>query len=543
MLRVSLLAQSARLYRYQIDVVEPKPLTRRHFVGERRLLARQNPGAGTKNQLDKATSSRLREHNLSDWTQWFITEFVATPAPLFGYALEKRATNVGGRGVGTADFLKCRIAALVVLGISLAVASPVVADELLVPFSCGMKNGEPQLSASSEISYAIVGARDEQPFTSCGSGPSAACVTMMVHRFNVMCGDKRVAWAKFAAAAREHGAKLPIGLPAGFAPVSAVAGRLVLPSYSTSKKSVLISPVAMQDLSPDSVIESPSRAFRSQSSGPAWETVVQVDVLPVAESGLARVATVLLTVLAMLMAASLVVAGRMPDVMRGGFSATTRASTWLPEWQRLVRHVSIANIATVLVSVASQWITWVAGCLATLRPQRASHSDDALSQSMPIVEARLAETDLLVATLPDGLLLRDVLQGEIDRVRARAKDAEKNLRRRAPDQSAAIFRTLLRELDRISRIARSAINAPGERSEHADDHHAGPMPRTRHDAYRLLGLNADAPPAVAKKLVDALRMTWHPDYARDEADRRRREARMKQINAAWDMIKERRAAA
>ena len=55
----------------------------------------------------------------------------------------------------------------------------------------------------------------------------------------------------------------------------------------------------------------------------------------------------------------------------------------------------------------------------------------------------------------------------------------------------------------------------------------------------MLGINADAAPQVAKKLVDALRMSWHPDFARSEEDRQVREARMKQINAAWDLIKER----
>ena len=69
------------------------------------------------------------------------------------------------------------------------------------------------------------------------------------------------------------------------------------------------------------------------------------------------------------------------------------------------------------------------------------------------------------------------------------------------------------------------------------------MPQSVTEAYRVLGINADAEPAVTKKLVDALRMSWHPDYARDEADRQKREDRIKQINAAWDLIKDQRKAA
>ena len=69
------------------------------------------------------------------------------------------------------------------------------------------------------------------------------------------------------------------------------------------------------------------------------------------------------------------------------------------------------------------------------------------------------------------------------------------------------------------------------------------MPQSVAEAYRVLGINAAAEPAVTKKLVDALRMSWHPDYARDNADRIKREDRMKQINAAWDLIKDGRKAA
>jgi curved DNA-binding protein CbpA len=37
-------------------------------------------------------------------------------------------------------------------------------------------------------------------------------------------------------------------------------------------------------------------------------------------------------------------------------------------------------------------------------------------------------------------------------------------------------------------------------------------------------------------VVDGLRQSWHPDHAKDEPDRQRREERIKQINIAWDLI-------
>jgi hypothetical protein len=64
------------------------------------------------------------------------------------------------------------------------------------------------------------------------------------------------------------------------------------------------------------------------------------------------------------------------------------------------------------------------------------------------------------------------------------------------------------------------------------------VPRTRSDALRVLGMGVanDANRAAIKKIVDGLRQTWHPDLARDPADREIRERRMKQINVAWDIL-------
>ena len=65
------------------------------------------------------------------------------------------------------------------------------------------------------------------------------------------------------------------------------------------------------------------------------------------------------------------------------------------------------------------------------------------------------------------------------------------------------------------------------------------MPCTRAEALEMLGvgLAPSANHAAIKKIVDALRLSWHPDHAKDEADRAVRELRSKQINAAWDLLR------
>jgi hypothetical protein len=71
------------------------------------------------------------------------------------------------------------------------------------------------------------------------------------------------------------------------------------------------------------------------------------------------------------------------------------------------------------------------------------------------------------------------------------------------------------------------------------------MPQTRDDAFAVLGMGValDAGEPAIKKIVDGLRLSWHPDYAQDPDDRRARELRLQQINAAWEILSGRRSAA
>lgn len=95
------------------------------------------------------------------------------------------------------------------------------------------------------------------------------------------------------------------------------------------------------------------------------------------------------------------------------------------------------------------------------------------------------------------------------------------------------------DIRRIRRIAGSV--QPPAVPDAPSAAHPGMLPDSKHTAYAVLGLNSDASEIAAKKVVDGLRQTWHPDTARDEPDRVIREARMKQINAAWDLIRTRAA--
>jgi hypothetical protein len=71
------------------------------------------------------------------------------------------------------------------------------------------------------------------------------------------------------------------------------------------------------------------------------------------------------------------------------------------------------------------------------------------------------------------------------------------------------------------------------------------IPQTRDEALQILGMGVspDANLTAIKKIVDGLRLSWHPDHATGQADRQVRELRLKQINAAWEIIAGKRAEA
>jgi len=70
------------------------------------------------------------------------------------------------------------------------------------------------------------------------------------------------------------------------------------------------------------------------------------------------------------------------------------------------------------------------------------------------------------------------------------------------------------------------------------------IPQTRDDALQVLGIGVapDINDAAVKKIIDGLRLSWHPDFAKNKLDREVRELRMKQINAAWEILRAARSA-
>lgn len=411
-----------------------------------------------------------------------------------------------------------------IFALAVAVAMPTAgsADDLVIPYACEMDHGKPRLLPAAPVDYPIVGHREDLPFTFCRSSSTDACETMMVHKFTIECAGQKVLWAKVAASAQAVGVALPAHLPKDFAPISRFRGRFVLPGFGHTTH---LPSVAKQALSADSVIETSSITPRADN--PRWVTFVDPVAKGSMPGGAFKVAGVISVLLVSLMAGCLFVARRrVPltyEFMRSGRSSEA------PE-----QGISQAAKRAYTKMAEALW----GRSRSRSNPSARGSEDVHVAKSLSVVHARLVETELLVATLPADLLLRDVLQSEIDALHGRAADVSRRAEQLGSKRCGTLLRAMMRDLDRITRI----VHGTSRKDESEASASADP-PSSVFEAYRVLGLNTEAPPAAVKKVVDALRMSWHPDHARSEADRRHREERIKQINAAWDILKNARAAA
>ncbi|MEM1370888.1 MAG: J domain-containing protein, partial [Pseudomonadota bacterium] len=157
--------------------------------------------------------------------------------------------------------------------------------------------------------------------------------------------------------------------------------------------------------------------------------------------------------------------------------------------------------------------------------RRARRRVDALPPSSPLVKTLLAE----IAHSEKRFRLKCAISHN----ETMTLDALEHQRMMA-------LRTLALELRRIEKIAASAGHDP--RTTSSSTHNATgaaglSTPKTLDDAYAVIGVTQGTPEKAMKKVVDALRMSCHPDLSSDGSDVAQREERTKQINIAWDLIK------
>ena len=469
------------------------------------------------------------------------------------------------------------------LASGLAAASSAEAnDAVVMPYRCALDDGRVTLAPSQERRYDIVGALDKQAITKCQRG--GRCRTLTVHRFVVSCDGAGVAWMRVAAAIRrlrdepawiaagrlnlvlpidksvagaapcidppeyglgaagsrwratvggcsdvtKAGAYEQVSLPSGFAPVAELGARLVLTTADG-----WLSPADMRG---------PLPGLRRVSASVGETMIAKVDAEALVEPipGLepydpnyeppATVAENWVTVVR-------------SEPAHGMVEQANSASGGPASWAWLLTVMGLATGVLVMrarLTPAPDGAR-AGGSIFGLWPRaRAGSTLRGFTQGGAAVAGLFEQTESVVGDLKGAGALREVLQSELAAVRQRlnrleasAEDGDtKGAARKGPQ-----FRALVRELERIRRIAESAA-ASLSRNRAADS-----LPQTSAEAYDVLGVNPDVRADVLKKIVDGLRMSWHPDHARGDEDRRERETRIRQINVAWDLINAKREAA
>ncbi|MGZ5851476.1 MAG: hypothetical protein ACXWJH_02750 [Hyphomicrobium sp.] len=461
-------------------------------------------------------------------------------------------------------------------------------ERLVMPFDCDLDGGRIRLSPTASKSYPIIGTRDQEAITTCRPPLASGCRTLMVHRFVISCGGVGVAWMRVVAAIGHTGASrawvddgrlnivlparsaqgpgegcydgppgrgrdrlerrvvfmqdcLPwrrrladvdhVVLPEGFAPIGEFGARLQLVSadvaYSVDE--------ARLDAGEDTAL----------ATGPGETLLAKADPQVLIEPadasyGAPRGAT---------MAGDDWVTVVRDERDYGVSPPQPKSTSHFDPWTLFFVALGLMTVAGAARLRSSP--AWPARVLASAprltrpfrrdasaRVARRAFSAPNLSNAGAAVSAFLAQTETAVAQLKGAGPLRDVLQSELKHLRERLRNVETGVREGvSPASTGPHYRALVRELERIRRIAESAAaSLSGGRPSIA-------LPRTTSEAYDVLGVNADVSEGVLKKIVDALRMSWHPDHARDEEDRLVREERIRQINIAWDLITAKREAA
>lgn len=468
------------------------------------------------------------------------------------------------------------VASAVAVAMSLAAAKTNAGEVFVMPYTCTVVSGRPILTPSDDRGYSVIGHREQREYSACSPMNPALCKKWTLYRFDLDCGGARVPWVSVAAAASagrngrswvEHGrlhlemparwsmasddpcaqplsdenrwrpdgftrmcadrraqARDPIiEIPDGYAPMMGLDGIFVVeatpkanpnspPFTARTSSPVKTAPPALLKPAPTSVESAASRATPSPSKVPQ----------PTKDIGLPPALSVLNSHPEV--APKIINQGDSPQ--KATNANASQASSRLPSaspnpalpWVTGSISASTGNTAqtseATTASVSGEPVSSAATSLNT--GMAAAMTITALGlialtffQWRERTQFRLTGShDLAAISLGDGTG-RDI-----------------TVARNVASVSWTTKATNLVEQEPTSLDIRSRPSIGDE------------IPQTRKQALQVLGMGVmpDVQDAAIKKIIDGLRQSWHPDHAQSVEERQLRELRMKQLNAAWDII-------
>jgi hypothetical protein len=415
------------------------------------------------------------------------------------------------------------------------------ANELLVmPYACSVIGGRLALNPGPEVGHRILGPREERRFTACSPVNPNLCRQWTVYRFELDCDGERVPWVSVVAAAgaMERSARL-------------VNGRLQVrmpPRWSLSPDD----PCAEE---PDYDDRFAYRRMRRYCNDRMATTPPVVEMPP----GFAP----MLNLDGIFVRGGPKVAGAPPasssaagvppaaNGVPGGHSdQAAEPSPWRPQAEREPLVKDPVGQAPPAPSAFDPRPAPNAAPVPPSPPAEAPKSAAAPSSQAPPSESPKAALPAPKVAMAPPAPPKQAAPPSATPAEPERSPVSLNLfnaLRPATAGAIVVFAGLA-----LGLLTAFAVARRRERLAHAgahprdfspltfDDPHDESMPRTRAQALQVLGMAPSANLAAIKKIVDGLRVSWHPDLATGEADRRLRELRSKQINAAWEILQRQR---
>jgi hypothetical protein len=489
---------------------------------------------------------------------------------------------------------------LVFAGLSAQPAAGNDYETVTMPFACGHTGGRLDLQHSGDRTYRLIGPHERQSLRVCAGRGARNCRNLEIHRFTFDCGGVRVSWIAAAtesargkpwrasvAAGRltlrawpddpEKGRRLPLTLPAGFAPAPSGgfrfgAGMAADHSAVPAKPKKIGEPTPRPFVAPPverkvaaiPALENPAEgggrmeatapplagdwapvvSYGGEARSPAHRPAAWSEALRQALLATLGLATLLFsaTAVAARQGVALHIPGKWPNAVQGWMSwPPTRSDdkradkTTSPPPPPKAKRLSSAHLENGFRAAGA----CDRATLARAAAGSAMAPDDSrktIDDARYVTETLLSIVRQMIADFVSDGPMRDVLVADLATIEMRL-DAIGGVPNSANADVGGLADTFARATADLERL-RTLV-----RIEHARALDAAAMvatvPRSLAEACAYLGVNPRAGDAVAKKVVDALRQNWHPDLAIDEPDRIQREDRTKRINAAWDMIRDR----
>jgi hypothetical protein len=474
------------------------------------------------------------------------------------------------------------------LAATLAVLStPSQADELLLmPYSCAVVGGQTVLTPSQDEGYRIIGHREQRKFVACSPINPANCRQWTIHRFDLDCGGVRVPWVSVVAAAdaqrrgrawitnghlqvqmppgwnmpaddpcarpfgyddrwpygglarycsdrRSLGPPPTVEMPAGFAPMLGIDGVFVAATApNPPARDANPAPLPAPSTPPSTA---PARIARNEPMHPPPQNAHEAAKEVSANKHIASAAEPEAAV-----PHSAPSVGKAPDgpiipkIINRVEPAQSEPPPFTPKLA-LLSKTATHNRATEDTDPPMGPVAAPMPAKGGLAQDQSPTAIDTKSIPVSVVGAVRSNALIVMVAIGGGLAMLVMTAFAFHRQRERALSGVASRDIAAHSLEGEPIRNL---------PAIASYSAPEEPADTALQPTWGDaIPRTRAEALQVLGMGVtpQTTDAAIKKIVDGLRQSWHPDHANGPADRQVRELRIKQINAAWEIIMGKRA--